>query len=196
MLQSLQKNLKSGAPRADSTAVPAIKSSKAQEPAPAGASTSAGQAVEAMAGYFCCLADTFGIPRSVALLYHTLFVAERPICFNEISELSGLSKGSTSTGLRTLQRMRAVEVVFVPNDRNTYYRAELSLRRVAAAFFQESLLPGIKAGGRLLDAAPPADDSSLPATVQTRLSSLRTWHQASLGLVPMLAALGELDTAG
>lgn len=148
-----------------------------------------------MAAYFCRLADTFGLPQSVALLYHTLFIAEQPICFNEIARLSGLSKGSTSMGLRALERMRAVEIVFVPNDRNTYYRAELSLRRVAAAFLKESLLPGIEAGGRMLEVAPAAEDSPLPEVLKTRLSSLRKWHEASLGLLPLLAELGELDTA-
>jgi DNA-binding transcriptional ArsR family regulator len=153
------------------------------------------QAVEAMAGYFCRVADTFGLPRSVALIYHALFVAEQPLSFTEIVDHSGLSKGSASTGLKMLERMRAVEVVVVPTSRSTYYRPELSLRRLTAGFLQHSLLPGLDAGGRLLDTAPSSEHPKLPDQLRQRLSSLRHWHETSQGLLPMLAALSDPDSS-
>jgi DNA-binding transcriptional ArsR family regulator len=155
----------------------------------------ADQAVEAMTGYFCRIADTFGLPRSVALIYHALFVAEEPLSFTEIVDRSGLSKGSASTGLKMLERMRAVEVVVVPASRSTYYRPELSLRRLAAGFLQHSLLPGLDAGGRMLDTAPSTEHPKLPDHLRQRLSSLRHWHEASQGLLPMLAAISEIDAS-
>jgi hypothetical protein len=153
----------------------------------------ADQATEAMIAYFCRVADTFSLPRSVALIYHTLFVAEEPLSFTGIVERGGLPKAGASTGLKLLERMRAVEQVVVPASRSTYYRPELSLRRLAAGFLEQSLRPGLEAGGRLLDAAPPSDDPALPEHLQHRLASLRTWHETSRGLLPMLAALGERD---
>lgn len=158
-------------------------------------STLADQAVEAMTGYFCRVADTFGLPRSVALIYLALFVAEESLSFTEIVEHAGLSKGSASTGLKMLERMRAVEVVVVPSSRSTYYRPELSLRRLTAGFLQHSLLPGLEAGGRLLDTAPSPDHSKLPDHLRQRLTSLRHWHETSQGLLPMLAALSDPDAS-
>jgi DNA-binding transcriptional ArsR family regulator len=163
-------------------------------PAPLPDSVSAAdQAVEAMASYFCRVADTFSLPRSAALIYHALFTAERPLSFTEIVEGAGLSKGSASTGLRLLKRMRAIEIVFVSDSRSTYYRPELSLRRLAVGFLEESLMPGLVDGGHLLGQVPPHRDDELPPHLKQRLSSLRHWHETSRGLLPMLAALGEHD---
>ena len=46
-----------------------------------------------LSAYFCQLADSFGLPRSVALIYGTLFLAENPLPVSDIIEESGLSKG-------------------------------------------------------------------------------------------------------
>ena len=157
-------------------------------------STANQAALDAMAAYFSRVAETFNLPRSVAAIYHTLFVAEEALSFTQIVENSGLSKASASTGLKLLERMLAVEVVHIPNDRNTYYRPELSLRRVAAGFLQQTLLPGLEAGGRVLEAAAPGDgEDQLSEHLQGRLSSLQSWHATSRDLLPMLAALGNLE---
>jgi len=146
-----------------------------------------------MAAYFARVADTFNLPRSVAGIYHTLFVAEKELSFTEIVENSRLSKASASTGLKLLKSMLAVEIVHVPNDRNTYYRPELSLRRLAAGFLKQSLLPGLEAGGHHLDSAPSNSDEALSDHYSVRLSSLRSWHESSKDLLPLLAALGEIN---
>jgi len=150
-------------------------------------------ALDAMAAYFFRVAETFNLPRSVAAIYHALFVAEEALSFTQIVENSGLSKASASTGLKLLERMLAVEVTHIPNDRNTYYRPELSLRRVAAGFLQQTLLPGLEAGGRVLKAAPGDDEAQLSEHLQGRLSSLQSWHATSRDLLPILAALGNLE---
>ena len=155
-------------------------------------STSDAAASEAMAAYFARIAETFNLPRSVAGIYHTLFVAEKELSFTEIVESSGLSKASASTGLKLLESMLAVEIVHVPNDRSTYYRPELSLRRLASGFLKHSLLPGLDAGGRLLESAPSDSDETLSEHFSTRLASLRSWHESSRDLLPFLAALGEI----
>ena len=159
------------------------------------ASTSDTEASEAMAAYFARVAETFSLPRSVAGIYHTLFVAEKDLSFTEIVENSGLSKASASTGLKLLESMLAVEIVHVPNDRNTYYRPELSLRRLAAGFLKQSLLPGLEAGGRLLESVSSESEETLSEHFSKRLSSLRSWHSSSKDLLPLLAALGNLEVS-
>ncbi len=146
-----------------------------------------------MAAYFARVAETFNLPRSVAGIYHSLFVAKKALSFTEIVQESGLSKASASTGLKLLESMLAVEVVHVPNDRNTYYQPELSLRRIAAGFLKQSLLPGLEAGGRHLDSAPFNSDEILSDHYSTRLSRLRSWHESTKDLLPLLAALGDIE---
>lgn len=144
---------------------------------------------ETIAAYFCRMADTVGLPRSAALIYHTLFISEEPLSFGDIVERSGLSKASGSTGIRLLERMRGIERVMIPDDRRTFYRAELSLRRFMTGFVEESVLPGLDAGQRLLDHAESKSSSGLSPVLNDRLSSLRKWHQLTLDLVPALSAL-------
>ena len=141
---------------------------------------------ELIAAYFCRMADTIGQPRSVALLYHTLFLAAEPLGFSEIMQTSGLSKASTSTGLRLLQRMRAIERVVLPGDRRAYYRAELSTRRLITGFVQETLQPGLDAGQRLLDTAATLPQDQIPPLLAARLTRLRNWHELTLDLHPAL----------
>jgi DNA-binding transcriptional regulator GbsR (MarR family) len=144
---------------------------------------------EKIASYFCRMAETFGLPRSVALIYHSLFVAEEPLHFGEIVENCGLSKASASTGLRLLERMRGIERVMVPSDRRTFYRAELSLRRLVTGFLEEALQPGLEAGQRLLDEASEVSGKKLAPHLAKRLSSLRHWHETTSDILPAIAAL-------
>ena len=137
--------------------------------------------------YFCQLADSFGLPRSVALIYATLFLAENPLPVSAIIEESGLSKGSVSSGVRLLERMGFIHLVVDPSDRRTFYRPELSLRRLAAGLIQENFTPALKRGETLLDEV--AKNSDLSDHLKTRLASLQNWNETALGLLPALSLL-------
>jgi len=145
-----------------------------------------------IANYFCRMADTVGLPRSVALIYHALFVSKGPLSFGEIVEKAGLSKASASTGLKMLERMRGIERVIVSDDRRTFYRPELSLRRLMVGFMRESLLPGMEAGRRLLEEAEAQSAEKIGSHLAERLASLRRWHERSQAILPALAALEEV----
>lgn len=152
------------------------------------------QAERLVQNYFCRLADTIGLPRSLAQIYAVLFLAPEPLSFAEIVETSGLSKGSASTGLRHLKRIRGVEVILRPPDRRTYYRPETSPRRLAGGFLAEAVEPGLAEGERLLDQATAAAAASNGASsdhLRSRIDSLTTWHQRAGELLPMLNALSS-----
>ncbi|MDB4785498.1 ArsR family transcriptional regulator [Akkermansiaceae bacterium] len=140
-----------------------------------------------MSAYFCQLADSFGLPRSVALIYGALFLAENPLPVSEIIEESGLSKGSVSGGLRFLERMGFIHLVFESSDRRTFYRPELSMRRLAAGLIEENFTPALKRGETLLDEI--AKNSELSDHLKTRLASLQSWNETALGLFPALSLL-------
>ena len=140
-----------------------------------------------LSAYFCQLADSFGLPRSVALIYGTLFLAENPLPVSKIIEESGLSKGSVSSGLRFLERVGFIHLVVEPSDRRTFYRPELSMRRLAAGLIEENFTPALKRGETLLGEV--AKNSELSDHLKTRLASLQTWNKTALGLLPALSLL-------
>ena len=144
-------------------------------------------AKQELSGYFCKLADSFGLPRSVALIYGALFLAENPLPVSEIIKGSGLSQGSVSSGLRLLERMGFIHLVIESSDRRTFYRPELSLRRLAAGLIDENLTPALKQGEMLLDAVVKKSD--LTDHLKTRLASLQSWNKTALGLLPALSFL-------
>ena len=152
-----------------------------------GALTETDSTKQELSGYFCQLADSFGLPRSVALIYATLFLAENPLPVSEIIEESGLSKGSVSSGVRLLERMGFIHLVVDASDRRTFYRPELSLRRLAAGLIGENFTPALKRGDRLL--AGVAKNEDLSAHLKTRLASLQSWNETALGLLPALSLL-------
>ena len=138
-----------------------------------------------LSAYFCQLADSFGLPRSVALIYGALFLAEDPLPVSEIIKESGLSKGSVSSGLRFLERMGFIHLVVERSDRRTFYRPELSLRRLAAGLIEENFTPALKRGETLLDEV--AKNGDLSNHLKTRLASLQSWNETALGLLPALS---------
>ncbi|MDA7936082.1 ArsR family transcriptional regulator [Akkermansiaceae bacterium] len=140
-----------------------------------------------LSAYFCQLADSFGMPRSVALIYGTLFLAEVPLPVSEIIEESGLSKGSVSSGLRLLERMGFIHLVVDSSDRRSFYRPELSMRRLAAGLIEENFTPALRRGETLLDEV--AQNEDLSDHLKTRLSSLQSWNETALGLLPALSLL-------
>ena len=140
-----------------------------------------------LSAYFCQLADSFGLPRSVALIYGALFLAENPLPVSEIIEESGLSKGSVSSGLRFLERVGFIHLVVDPSDRRTFYRPELSMRRLAAGLIEENFAPALKLGETLLNEV--AKNSELSDHLKTRLASLESWNETALGLLPALSLL-------
>jgi len=146
---------------------------------------------ELVLAYFSRAAETIGLPRSVAQIYATLFLSEQPLAFEEIVALSGLSKASASTGLRDLERLQGVERVVIPADRRSFYRAQLSIRRIVGAFMAESIKPGIDDGARLLGKAAASLDSHSQVAVsdhfRSRLQSLLTWHDRASEILPILA---------
>lgn len=139
--------------------------------------------------YFARLADAVGLPRSVALIYRILFLSPEPVSFQQIVEVSGLSKASASTGLRLLERVRGLEVVTVPSDRRTFYKAELSTRRLLGGFIEHTLQPTLEAGDRLLGEMDGNQERSLSPLHAERLASVREWHRLAREIVPLLALI-------
>jgi len=174
-------------------------SSELREPRPAGApggiavaasgASADAWAEELLTSYFSRMADAVGLPRSVALIYRILFLSPEPISFQQIVEDSGLSKASASTGLRLLERMRGLEVITIPADRRTFYKAELSIRRLVSGFVEHTLQPTLEAGDRYLSQLDGGQEQSLSPIHAERLASVREWHRLAREIIPLLSLI-------
>ncbi|MFC7338075.1 GbsR/MarR family transcriptional regulator [Haloferula chungangensis] len=145
------------------------------------------EVVDAMAVYFSRMGATAGLPKSAALIYHALFVSEQPLSFGQVMEQGGLSKATASTGLKLLERIGAAHRVEMPTERGTYYRPELSVRRLIAGFFENTLQPGLQSGSEILEGMNGTD--GLSEHLESRVKSLKHWHAMSEDLLPVLKAL-------
>lgn len=146
--------------------------------------------------FFVHLATFLNLPRSVGELFGYLFAAASPRPFDEIVAALGISKGSASQGLKWLAQIGAIATVYVPRDRRTFYEAETRLRKLFGSALQESLRPRLEGNGRLVEAIEERISAHAPdaaaAHYRARLSSLRSWNEKALVLLPLLDELFSL----
>lgn len=148
--------------------------------------------------YFVHLALSLSLPRSVGALFGYLYCSDRPQAFDDIVERLQISRGSASQGLRLLESAQAVHRVFLPGDRRTHYRAEISLRALFAGLVENKVRPHLQSSEERLEflssrLAQSADDAptvlSDRATLQKRLDALRTWHRKARQMLPWITRL-------
>jgi len=146
--------------------------------------------------FFVHLATFLNLPRSVGELFGYLFAADSPRPFDEIVSALGISKGSASQGLKWLAQIGAIATVYVPRDRRTFYEAETRLRTLFGSALQESLRPRLENNGHLVEAIEEQiaahAEGSLADHYRMRLSSLRSWNDKALVLLPLLGKLFSL----
>lgn len=144
-----------------------------------------GCAVEEVAGYFGMLASAMGLPRTVGRIYGVLFLSQDAMTFAEVVKAAGISKASTSTGLRILTGLRAVHAVSNGGERRMRFAAETSAKRLVRGLLAGTMLPQLEAGEELL--ARVADDDPF---VSGRLERLRSWHRGARELLPKIGRYG------
>jgi DNA-binding transcriptional regulator GbsR (MarR family) len=69
------------------------------------------------------LASRLSLNPTVGQIYGLLYMSPEPVSLNEMVEKLGISKGSASINVRTLESWGAVRKVWVDNSRKDYYEA-------------------------------------------------------------------------
>jgi len=143
---------------------------------------------------FSELADLFGNPRSHGQIYGLLFASPKPLTMDAISDRLGISKGSTSQGLRALETLGAVERD--NSHRTATYTARLELKLLISGFVRQRLLPRLDASQSLL-AELPSLLENLPRTRQAdyrlRLDRVAKWHRRALQFLPIAQKFLKAD---
>lgn len=81
------------------------------------------------------MGETWGVNRSVAQVHALLFVSERALSADDISERLKMARSNVSTSLKELQGWSLIRKVSVLGDRRDYFEAEADMfemvRRIA-----------------------------------------------------------------
>lgn len=133
-----------------------------------------------------------GVPKSVGAIYGLLFASSEPLCFTDIVEKLGVSKGSVSQGLAFLRQSGAVKVVKAPDERREYFEPELGLRRLASGLIQEKIQPLAQetkgAVTRLGRHAKAARGEQSKFQLE-RIRQLETWHRQLGRVLPVVQTI-------
>ena len=107
----------------------------------------------------------WGVNRSVAQIHALLYLSDRPLHAEQITDTLGLARSNVSTAMKELQGYGIVRRVHVEGDRRDHFVAETDLwemlLRIAAERKRREIDPTIQLLGQLAerlkhdDAAPP-----------------------------------------
>lgn len=133
-----------------------------------------------------------GVPNSIGAIYGLLYASPAPLCFSDIVEKLGTSKGSASQGLRFLRQSGAVKLVKVDGDRRDFFEPELGLRRLASGLINEKIQPLAidtkRAVARLKRHAEAMRGKQFEFQME-RIKQLGTWHRQLGRILPVVQAI-------
>lgn|SRR3989338_340897 len=89
--------------------------------------------------YICSVCDDFGLNRFVAQLYGVLYMSDRPLSLDELTETLEASKGNVSINIRELEKWGAVRKIWVKGSRKDYYEAELDIKKIFLSKLKSSM---------------------------------------------------------
>ncbi|MGB0994000.1 MAG: GbsR/MarR family transcriptional regulator, partial [Akkermansiaceae bacterium] len=111
-------------------------------------------------------------------------------------ERLGMSKGSASQGLKMLRTLGAVREVEKPDDRRTYFEADIELKKLVGGFIREEIRPHLKSGQNKLatldDEVGAVQDPEDREFYKERVKRLERWSKKANLVLPLLQKfLGE-----
>ena len=149
-------------------------------------------AVEAFVLRWGDLGGQWGVNRSVAQIQALLFLSDRPLTAEDISDKLGMARSNVSNSLRELLNWKLVMRVPVLGDRRDHYVAETDLWQMASKVAQgrkeREIDPMV---GAIRAAMEHADDSRISPAVRARLHAMHDfvntvegWYNQMLHVPP------------
>jgi DNA-binding transcriptional regulator GbsR (MarR family) len=144
----------------------------------------------------------WGFPKAMGAIYGAVYLAPEPVSLDELVSQVGVSKGSVSTNIRTLERLGMVHKQLRLGDRKDYYVAESDLWKVVREVLKEREKSEFDRALRTVDeslamlrsASPEPAEMVLSTFYQERMEAMKRFFNSLDNLVAMLTALEELRT--
>lgn len=90
----------------------------------------------------------WGVNRTVAQIHALLYISEKPLNAEQITETLGVARSNVSNSLKELQTWKIIERVPIPGDRRDYFTAETDIWemafRIAALRKEREIDPALK----------------------------------------------------
>lgn len=136
----------------------------------------------------------FNLAPSVGQIYGLLFSTPKALSLDQIVERLGASRGGTFQSLRWLREIGAVQAQARTGERRQYFKAELNLRKLAAAFLNARIEPHVDSGAAHLErlrARLAPEDSELGAFQRERCGQMERWHRFMADVLPFIKTFAE-----
>jgi len=158
--------------------------------------------VEAFILHWGEMGTQWGVNRSVSQIHALLYLSDRPLPADEITDALGLARSNVSNGLKELQGYNIIRRTHIADDRRDHFVAETDLwdmlMRIAAERKKREIDPTVALLGEL--AARAKLNQDLPSHVRERigrmhefLGTLSGWYEQVRGLPkPTLVALMKM----
>jgi DNA-binding transcriptional regulator GbsR (MarR family) len=83
------------------------------------------------------MGSRWGINRTVGQIYAVLFIAERPLCADDIVERLGISRSNVSMGIKELQSWNLLRQRSVPGDRREFFHTPEDIYAIVRTLVDE-----------------------------------------------------------
>lgn len=143
----------------------------------------------------------WGFPKAMGAIYGAVYLAPEPLSLDEMVEQVGVSKGSVSTNVRTLERLGMVHKQMQIGDRKDYYVAETDFWKIVRGVLRERekhefdlALRTVSESIELVNTAVPREetDAELAAFYQKRMRNMKRFFDTLDNLVATMIALDDL----
>lgn len=137
------------------------------------------------------ICSKFGLNNIMAQLYTILYFNNKPLSLNDMSEQLKISKGSTSTNIRALERYGAVRQVWVKGSRRDHYIADNDISKIIFDRVKAMAQNRLSEVSDMINSAHLAIDSVSPDTEEVKeaikifeqkLDNLKNLHEKAYSL--------------
>ena len=140
----------------------------------------------------------WGFPKAMGAIFGAVYLSPQPVSLDELVEQVGVTKGSVSTNIRTLERLRMVHKQIQVGDRKDYYIAETDFWKIVRGVLQEreksefdQALRTVGESMAMLEDAN-AEEAELTGFYRERMGALQAFFNRLDKLVATLMALEDL----
>ena len=132
-------------------------------------------------------AASLGVNPVAGQLYMLLFLSNKPLSLDELSQGLEVSKGHVSTNIRALERWRAVKKIWVKGSRKDYYEADTNTIKIITNQLQLGLNHRLDELGKIIiegsDSLKNTPQNSDTKIIQNRLKKIENMHRKITGLL-------------
>ena len=133
------------------------------------------------------LCSIIGLPKSIGLIYGTVFVSSKPVEAGEICKKLKISRGSVSQGLKFLRELGAIRSEGLNGNRAEHFVAEDHLRKAVETFVTKTIGPAFEELGEEVARLEKDPGQPLPEDLREKLETVRRWHGHGQLLLPLVS---------